>query len=189
MFTLFAYLCAHTHSLFVCVCACMYMIWMSCCAHTHTRKSMKVLGREFGFDLLVCLLVLVFTGIIFGMGNPLLDISAHVPQSVFDKYGVKVNTALIAEEKHLPVYKELVDNFEVTYIAGGAAQNTMRVAQWMLQVYNGHVSREGDGGKKECVILPHLSNRFPMPAHMLGLLAKMSSPRSSKALLVVEMYV
>lgn len=76
---------------------------------------------------------MVREGVIFGMGNPLLDISAHVPQSVFDKYGVKVNTAIIAEEKHLPVYSELVDHYDVTYIAGGAAQNTMRVAQWMIQ--------------------------------------------------------
>ena len=30
--------------------------------------------------------------------------------------------------------QELVDNFKVEYIAGGATQNAIRVAQWMLQV-------------------------------------------------------
>lgn len=32
------------------------------------------------------------------------------------------------------MYKEMVDSFAVDYIAGGAGQNTIRVAQWMLQV-------------------------------------------------------
>ena len=33
-------------------------------------------------------------------------------------------------------YKELVDNFEVEYIAGGATLNTMRVCQWLVQKPN-----------------------------------------------------
>lgn len=33
----------------------------------------------------------------------------------------------------MPIYKELIDgDFEVEYIAGGATQNSIRVAQWML---------------------------------------------------------
>lgn len=68
-----------------------------------------------------------------GMGNPLLDISANVSQDVLDKYDVKLDTAILAEEKHMPLYKELVDNYDVQYIAGGATQNACRVAQWMLK--------------------------------------------------------
>lgn len=30
-------------------------------------------------------------------------------------------------------YAEMVDKFEVEYIAGGATQNSIRVAQWMLE--------------------------------------------------------
>lgn len=48
-----------------------------------------------------------------GMGNPLLDISAEVPDSVLAKYGLEPNNAILAEEKHMPLYKELVDNYEV----------------------------------------------------------------------------
>lgn len=66
------------------------------------------------------------------MGNPLLDISANVPMSLLEKYGLSPNNAVLAEEKHQPLYKELVDNFPVEYIAGGATQNTIRVAQWAL---------------------------------------------------------
>jgi len=70
---------------------------------------------------------------LLGMGNPLLDISANVGQDMFDKYGVLPGNAILAEDKHQPLYKELVDGYPVEYIAGGATQNSIRVAQWMLQ--------------------------------------------------------
>jgi adenosine kinase len=69
-----------------------------------------------------------------GMGNPLLDISADVEQAMLDKYEVTLNNAILAEEKHMPVFQDLVDNFkDVQYIAGGATMNSIRVAQWMMQ--------------------------------------------------------
>ncbi len=52
---------------------------------------------------------------------------------VISKYGLSLNNAILCEEKHLPVYNELVENYPVQYIAGGATQNSIRVAQWMLQ--------------------------------------------------------
>ena len=77
------------------------------------------------------------------MGNPLLDISANVKQDVLDKYGVKLDSAILAEEKHQPLYQELVQNYQVQYIAGGATQNSMRVAQWMLKDQKGQVAFMG----------------------------------------------
>lgn len=71
-------------------------------------------------------------GILFGMGNPLLDIQAEVPLDYIEKYGLKVDDAILAGEKHLPMYQELVKEYDVEYHAGGATQNSMRVAQWML---------------------------------------------------------
>lgn len=47
------------------------------------------------------------------------------------RYGLKLNNAILAEAKHLPLYQELVEKYSVSYIAGGATQNTIRVAQWM----------------------------------------------------------
>jgi adenosine kinase len=44
-----------------------------------------------------------------------------------------MNNAILAEEKHVPMYEELVEKFDVDYVAGGATQNSIRVAQWMLQ--------------------------------------------------------
>ena len=97
-------------------------------------------------------------GVLLGMGNPLLDISAVVPQEFLDKYGVKLNDAILAEDKHAPMYEDMTKQFEVEYIAGGATQNSIRVAQWMLQVpfataYMGCVGKDGfaDEMKKACL--------------------------------------
>lgn len=68
-----------------------------------------------------------------GMGNPLLDISATVGQDFLDKYDVQLDSAILAEEKHQPLFKELIEKYNPQYIAGGATQNTIRVAQWMLK--------------------------------------------------------
>ncbi len=68
-----------------------------------------------------------------GMGNPLLDISAEVGQDMLDKYDVKLDSAILAEEKHIPIYKELVEEYKAGFIAGGATQNSIRVAQWMMK--------------------------------------------------------
>ena len=37
-----------------------------------------------------------------------------------------MNNAILAEEKHLPLYPELIEKFPVEYIAGGATQNSIR---------------------------------------------------------------
>lgn len=66
------------------------------------------------------------------MGNPLLDISATVEQSVLDEWGATLNNAILAEEKHQPLYAKLASTHPVEYIAGGATLNSIRVAQWML---------------------------------------------------------
>lgn len=89
---------------------------------------------------------------VFGIGNPLLDIVADVEQDILDKYDVKMGNAILAEEKHLPMYQELVDNYKVQYIAGGATQNSIRVAQWILQqagatAYVGCVGKDAFGAQ------------------------------------------
>ncbi|KAL3701907.1 hypothetical protein R1sor_019929 [Riccia sorocarpa] len=86
--------------------------------------------------------------ILLGTGNPLLDIAAVVDEEFLERYDVKLNNAILAEEKHLPMYKELADVPGVQFIAGGATQNAIRVAQWMLQV-PGATSYMGCIGKDE----------------------------------------
>ncbi|CAN6484667.1 unnamed protein product [Victoria cruziana] len=77
---------------------------------------------------------MAYDGILLGMGNPLLDISSVVDEDFLKKYDIKLNNAILAEEKHLPMYEELAAKENVEYIAGGATQNSIRVAQWMLQI-------------------------------------------------------
>lgn len=74
----------------------------------------------------------VAEGVILGMGNPLLDISAAVSEDVLSRYGLEANNAILAEDKHMPLYEELASVKDVVYHAGGATQNSIRVAQWML---------------------------------------------------------
>ncbi|XP_030835453.1 adenosine kinase isoform X1 [Strongylocentrotus purpuratus] len=76
--------------------------------------------------------VTVGEGALCGIGNPLLDISANADAEILAKYDLKPNDAILSEEKHLPLFKELADKYEVEYIPGGATQNTFRVAQWIL---------------------------------------------------------
>ena len=96
-------------------------------------------------------------GAILGLGNPLLDISAEVPVSTLTKYGVKLNNAILAEAQHMPLYAELIQNHDVHYIAGGATQNSVRVAQWMLPAgstaYMGAIGTDAYGEQLErCAI-------------------------------------
>ncbi|KAK2573218.1 Adenosine kinase [Acropora cervicornis] len=70
-------------------------------------------------------------GIILGMGNPLLDISAAV------------------DKDFLETYKKMVEKFNVEYIPGGATQNSIRVAQWLLGSDTKSTSFIGCVGKDE----------------------------------------
>uniref|UniRef100_A0A8C6WSG8 Adenosine kinase n=1 Tax=Neogobius melanostomus TaxID=47308 RepID=A0A8C6WSG8_9GOBI len=70
---------------------------------------------------------------LFGMGNPLLDISAVVDKDFLDKYTLKPNDQILAEDKHKALFDELVKKFQVEYHAGGATQNSIKIAQWMIQ--------------------------------------------------------
>jgi len=70
--------------------------------------------------------------ILLGMGNPLLDIIADTPKDMLTKYGLKADDSIMADPKHMPLYKELMNNFKATYVAGGATQNSIRAAQWLL---------------------------------------------------------
>ncbi|KAK4697220.1 adenosine kinase, partial [Lecanoromycetidae sp. Uapishka_2] len=58
--------------------------------------------------------------------NPLLD------EAMLEKYGLKPNDAILAEEKHMGLYEDLLQNHNAKLIAGGAAQNTARGAQYIL---------------------------------------------------------
>ncbi|MES1909879.1 MAG: hypothetical protein MHM6MM_002566 [Cercozoa sp. M6MM] len=96
-------------------------------------------------------------GAILGCGNPLLDISSTVEQEMLDKYEVTLGNAILAEDKHMPVYEELANLPTCEYIAGGSTMNSIRVAQWVLQQpgaahYSGCIGQDKFGAQLEqCV--------------------------------------
>ena len=69
-------------------------------------------------------------GVLLGMGNPLLDISATVKPELLTKHNLKSNDAILTEDE--AIFQDLSE-YSVDYIAGGATQNSIRVAQWVLE--------------------------------------------------------
>lgn len=112
-------------------------------------------------------------GSLLGFCNPLLDISADVDKEFLEKYGVSLNNAILAEEKHLAIYSDLAAHYPVQYIAGGAGQNSIRVCQWMIQIpgttaYMGAVGSDDYGRTlEECAtndgVLVHYMKNTELP--------------------------
>jgi adenosine kinase len=84
-----------------------------------------------------------------------------VKDELLAKYGLEKNNAILTGEgdekaKLMPLFTDLVNDHEVSYIAGGATQNSIRVAQWMLKeagstAYMGCVGNDKFGTQlKDC---------------------------------------
>jgi adenosine kinase len=106
---------------------------------------------------------------LFCMGNPLLDIQVKANKELLNKYNLKSNDAILAEETHFSLYEDIVKYDDVVYVAGGASQNTARGAQRLLPprsvVYVGATgddefrdklvrAAQGDGLTTEYVTIP-----------------------------------
>ena len=81
-----------------------------------------------------------------------VDIQAKGDDALLAKYGLKPNDAILAEEKHLGIYEDLLNNYSAKLIAGGGAQNTARGAQYILPP-NSVVFLGGVGDDKYAAIL------------------------------------
>lgn len=53
-------------------------------------------------------------------------------QNLLDKYRLKPNNAILAEEAHRSLFDDLIENYSAQTTAGGGAQNTARGAQVRL---------------------------------------------------------
>jgi hypothetical protein len=67
-----------------------------------------------------------FINVKFGM---LMDSS---DAALLEKYGLKGNDAILAEEQHMGIYEDLLSR-DAKLIPGGAAQNTARGAQVYIE--------------------------------------------------------
>ncbi|PSN74837.1 Ribokinase-like protein [Corynespora cassiicola Philippines] len=86
-------------------------------------------------------------------GHYELKLTCGRDEKLLEKYGLKANDAILAEEKHLGLYDDLIQNYDAKLIAGGAAQNTARGAQYILPadstVYIGCIGRDKYGKQLE----------------------------------------
>jgi adenosine kinase len=80
------------------------------------------------------------------------DIQAKGDEALLQKYCLKANDAILAEEKHAPLFEDLLNNYDAKLIAGGAAQNTARGAQYILPA-NSVVYLGGAGDDKYAAIM------------------------------------
>ena len=63
--------------------------------------------------------------------------------SYFDllsRYDLEADNQILAEDKHKPMFQDMVDNLKVDYIPGGATQNTIRVASVSILISEAHQS-------------------------------------------------
>ncbi|THD26247.1 Adenosine kinase A [Fasciola hepatica] len=99
----------------------------------------------------------IVDGCVLGMGNPLLDMQVTVDGSTLQKYDLKADDSILAEDKHMPLYDEVKEYPIIEYLAGGATLNTIKMIQWILDrpnacTYIGCISEDEYGQilKDEC---------------------------------------
>ncbi|KAK6626570.1 hypothetical protein RUM44_009044 [Polyplax serrata] len=72
-------------------------------------------------------------GQLLGIGNPLLDLTVTGDAKLLEKYKLEANNAVIANEFQKSIYKDLLENYDVQFTAGGSVQNSLRVCQWIVK--------------------------------------------------------
>ncbi len=72
-------------------------------------------------------------GILLGIGNPLLDITVSAELELLKKYDLQANNAIIYGPRQEGLFEDMVNRYQPMYQAGGATQNSIRVAQWLLR--------------------------------------------------------
>ena len=72
-------------------------------------------------------------GILMGIGNSLLDLTVVTEKSFLDRFSLLPNNAIIAGPAQKNLYDTMLRELKPAFLAGGATQNSIRVAQWLLQ--------------------------------------------------------
>ena len=72
-------------------------------------------------------------GLLLGLGNPLLDMSIFGDLDLLSRYNLQANNAVLATPEQHKLFDEIAENMSPSYIAGGATQNSVRIAQWLLE--------------------------------------------------------
>lgn len=90
--------------------------------------------------------------LIFGIGNPLLDISVETPtDEMLKKYELIAGQAILAGEKQMPIYDELWNMEGTDRIPGGSALNTMRATAVSYNFVYTLVDAQGNSPQQGCL--------------------------------------
>ncbi|XP_023723267.1 adenosine kinase isoform X3 [Cryptotermes secundus] len=98
-----------------------------------------------------CILEKYKPPIIAAFGNPLLDMCTTISDSnILDKYGLVPNGQKEVSDGDLKIFRDIRNSFTVEYHPGGAAQNTLRIFQWLISypfysVFFGAVGNDDEG--------------------------------------------
>lgn len=95
----------------------------------------------------------IHEGTLLGIGNPLLDITIVADAQFLHKYNLKPNDAILAGPEQLGLIADMMANYKPHYRAGGATQNSIRVAQWLLQKPNSTCFLGGVGSDEQARLL------------------------------------
>lgn len=72
---------------------------------------------------------------LLGIGNPLLDISACVTPEYLEKHCLGADNAILAEEKHLPIFNEIQTHYNPDYIAGYKKKLSHRLTYNSIKIF------------------------------------------------------
>lgn len=75
-------------------------------------------------------------GLVLGLCNPLLDLSSNVDSAFLEKFSLKPNDAILAEDEQMAKITAALDSSKIEYIPGGSAQNSLRTLSWILKYPN-----------------------------------------------------
>ena len=71
---------------------------------------------------------------IIAIGNPIVDILAEIEKEIVQRFKLVWGGTFFADESNMGFFDELESRPQVTYIPGGSIQNTLRVANWCLNM-------------------------------------------------------
>ena len=70
---------------------------------------------------------------IVSIDNPLIDAALDVDENFLKQWGLKLDNGILADSKYQPLIDEVLRNPESHRTSGGACQNTLVMAQWLMQ--------------------------------------------------------
>lgn len=73
-------------------------------------------------------------GVLFAIGNPLLDIIGDASTEFLEKHKLKAEDCVVVPDYPVELVAEFQSNFKVLHVPGGATQNSIRIAQWLIGV-------------------------------------------------------